>query len=203
VTHNSTEGRRDVCRNAWLLLGIFAFAAAAQARAEVAGPRSPGDPQVRLVAAGNSFWSSGSGAYYGSLTGSVACQFSSLTRPRKAGVFAAYRVTSGTAEPDSLMAAGWASTDFSRWQANLNLVYLDPRRGAGHLLYAGNVRYRMSGDRWLGVEAMGRAGDGRPAARLFYEGQVAGFLNLRFSVGLDAGGRPEAMARSDFVWRIR
>jgi hypothetical protein len=200
---SSTGRRRHARRKAGLLVGFLTVTAAAAAKAEGTDARWSAEPRVSLAAAANSVWQPGSGAYYGSLTGSAAVNFSAPLRPRKAGVFVLYRLTSGAAEPDSLQAAGWASADFSRWRASGAAMYLDPRRGAGHWYYTGNLRFRVSGEHWLGFEAAGRGGNGRPCTRLAYEGQVAGFLWLRVSVGLGADGRTEAAARSEFVWRIR
>ena len=95
------------------------------------------------------------------------------------------------------------TTEFARWRANLTSAYVDPRAGAGHWLYAGNLRYRVAGEHWLGVEAWGRVGAGSPDLWLAYEGRIAGFLSLRLSVGLGADGDSGTLARSEIVWRIR
>lgn len=199
----STGRRRYARRQACLLVGVLAVAAAVAANAEGADAHWSAEPTLSLAFADNAVWDADSSATYESLTGVLGVEISSARRSPRAGLFSAVRVTSGAEESDSLQAGGWASVDFSRWQARTAAMYLDPRNGAGHWFYAGNLRCRVSGDHWLGLEATGRAGGGRPDARLTYEGRIAGFLTLRLSVGVDAGGRPEAAARSEFVWPIR
>jgi len=198
VKQTLTETRRDLRRGAWLLLVVLVSAATAEA----GDRRWTSEPQVKLTGAGNAYWSGGSDGHYASLTASLGRKFASPTRPRKAGVLAAYRVSSGDREPDALLALGWATAEFSRWQTNLVAGYVDPRRGAGHLLYLGKLRFRVADEHWLGIEAMGCAGGGRPAAQLVYEGEIAGHLKLRIGLGLGAGGRSELLAGSEFEWRI-
>ena len=142
-------------------------------------------------------------SYFGSLAGSLGMQFRSPMRPRKAGLFAAYRVTSGVEEHDALQAGAWVSTEFARWRANVTSAYVESRAGAGHLMYVGSLRYCATGEHWLGLEAWGRVGGGSPDLWLAYEGRVTGFLSLRLSVELGADGDSGTLARSEIVWRIR
>lgn len=200
----TTDRVRGTRLLAWLLSGALVCAAAAPCRGEVPGGRRwSGEPKASLVAAGHAVWHPDSSAQFGSLAGSLAAEFSSTMRPARAGLFTLYRITSGTEEGDSLQVGGWTSADFSRWQASFASAYVDPRIGAGHAYYAGNLRYHVLPDHWLGLEASGRVGDGRPHARLVYQGRIAGMVALQISVGYTPGGRSEAAAHTEVVWRIR
>lgn len=128
----------------------------------------------------------------------------SATRPYYGGLFVDYRYSSSSQFDDNLNLGGYFRYNRSRWDTTAWLFVNQSPVNSETWFYATRLRYRVSENYKLGIEAIAPVNHVSDAdLMLGYYGSVTDSLSLKILAGAPTNGTTELAARIELSWQIR
>jgi len=191
--------RRAVALAAAVLFGTCAASAAA-------GPGDPGwriRPEFHLSGITNYLESDGDSTSYDTVAGTLEFTLRSDRRPYWGGPFLDYRVSADERFDDQRNLGVYFRYNWPRWDAT-GLLFVNRSGGSSHTwLYATRLRYRVSGDHKLGIEAMAPLEKpGSPMLMGGYYGSLSRSVSVKLLGGAKVDGPVDFSARFELVWNV-
>jgi len=174
------------------------------ARADQLGNHWRVKPELSLTAITNYQRRSNVSMSHDAIAATAEFTVYSATRPYYGGLFVDYRYSSNSQFDDNLNLGGYFRYNLSRWDTTTWLFMNRSPASSETWLYATRLRYRVSENYKLGIEAMAPIDHASDAnLMLGYYGSVTDSLSLKILAGAATNGATELAARIELSWQIR
>lgn len=120
------------------------------------------------------------------------------------GLFANYRYSSSKRVDENLNLGAYFRYNLEKWDTTTWLFVNQSPGNADTWMYASRLRYRMTENYKLGIEAMAPVADANaPKLMLGYYSSISDSLSLNILAGTDVKRGADLEARLEFSWQLR
>lgn len=160
-------------------------------------------PEISLTGMTNYYSQNGISTSYDTVAATAELTIYSEARSYYGGVFVDYRYSSSSRFDDNLNLGGYFRYKFPRWDTTTWLFVNQSPGSSDTWLYATRLRYRMSENYKLGIEAMAAIDDAdAPDLMLGYYGSISDSLSLNILAGAGIRGTPDLAVKMELSWQI-